>query len=152
MTVTDVPLGDPTQVGADVGPTPRTPSQCHVGRMRRCRSGGGHHRDTHEVEIGYPAATPIATITLSDDSAGYAELLGWIFQHRPIPGGRVDRGDPQLRRRAGPRGHRAGLLVIEREPPNREQRRGKFDRSNAHLGADRRATRRRLADHSAYRQ
>ena len=43
------------------------------------------HRDTHQVEIAYPTGTPIATITISNDSAGYAELLGWICQHTPGP-------------------------------------------------------------------
>jgi transposase len=43
------------------------------------------HRDTHEVEIAYPSGTPIATITISNDTAGYAELLAWILQHAPGP-------------------------------------------------------------------
>jgi transposase len=43
------------------------------------------HRDTHEVEIAHPSGTPIATITISNDSAGYAELLAWICEHAPGP-------------------------------------------------------------------
>jgi hypothetical protein len=39
------------------------------------------HRDTHEVEIALPTGTPIATLTISNDSAGFAELLGWIVEH-----------------------------------------------------------------------
>jgi transposase len=43
------------------------------------------HRDTHEVEIAYPSGTSIATITISNDSLGYAELLAWIVGHAPGP-------------------------------------------------------------------
>jgi hypothetical protein len=43
------------------------------------------HRDTHEVEIALPTGTPIATITISNDSAGFAALLAWIFDHAPGP-------------------------------------------------------------------
>jgi transposase len=43
------------------------------------------HRDTHQVEIASAAGTPIATITISNDSAGYARLLAWILQHAPGP-------------------------------------------------------------------
>ena len=43
------------------------------------------HRDTHEVEIAFPTGTPIATITISNDSSGFAELLAWVFGHTPGP-------------------------------------------------------------------
>ena len=43
------------------------------------------HRDTHQAEIATAAGTPIATITVGNDSAGYQELLGWIFEHAPSP-------------------------------------------------------------------
>lgn len=35
--------------------------------------------------IASAAGTPIATITVSNDSAGYARLLAWILQHAPGP-------------------------------------------------------------------
>ena len=33
----------------------------------------------------FPPATPIATITISNDTAGFAELLAWIVDHAPGP-------------------------------------------------------------------
>jgi hypothetical protein len=33
------------------------------------------HRDTHEVEIALPTDTPIATRKISNDTAGYGEVL-----------------------------------------------------------------------------
>ncbi|HSL08393.1 MAG TPA: IS110 family transposase [Pseudonocardiaceae bacterium] len=94
------------------------------------------HRDTHEVEIASPAGTPIATITISNDSSGYAELLAWIFEHTPglrvavsIEGTR-SYGAGLARAIAA-----AGLMVIECEQPHRKQRRGKgkSDPIDAHL-------------------
>jgi hypothetical protein len=41
------------------------------------------HRDTHEVEIALPNGLPIATCQVSNDTAGYAELLAWIIDHTP---------------------------------------------------------------------
>ena len=43
------------------------------------------HRDTHEVEIALPTGTPIGTRKISNDTAGYAELLAWIVDHTPGP-------------------------------------------------------------------
>ncbi|MDN5851787.1 MAG: IS110 family transposase [Actinomycetia bacterium] len=43
------------------------------------------HRDTHQVEIASSTGAPIATITISNDSAGFAELLAWVFDHAPGP-------------------------------------------------------------------
>lgn len=94
------------------------------------------HRDTHEVEIAYPSGTSIATIEISNDSAGYAELLGWIFQRAPGPRVAVSI--------EGTRGYGAGLaravaaagvMVIECEQPYRKVRRskGKSDPIDAHL-------------------
>ncbi len=94
------------------------------------------HRDTHHVEIAYPTGTPIATCSVSNDSTGYAQLLGWIAQHAP-----------GLRLVASIEGTRsygagltraitaAGLLVIECEQPSRKTRRGKgkSDPIDAHL-------------------
>lgn len=94
------------------------------------------HRDTHEVEIASPAGTPIATITISNDSAGYAELLAWIFQHAPGPRlavsieGTRSYGAGLARAVAA-----AGVVVIECEQPHRKHRRGKgkSDPIDAHL-------------------
>jgi transposase len=94
------------------------------------------HRDTHEVEIAYPSGTLIATITISNDSAGFAELLAWIFAHAPGPRvavsieGTRSYGAGLARAVAA-----AGLLVIECEQPHRTQRRGKgkSDPIDAHL-------------------
>jgi len=94
------------------------------------------HRDTHEAEIASPTGTPIATIKISNDSAGYAELLGWIFQQAPgqrvavsIEGTR-SYGAGLARAVAA-----AGLMVIECEQPHRKTRRGKgkSDPIDAHL-------------------
>jgi hypothetical protein len=46
------------------------------------------HRDTHQVEIAFPTGTPIATVTISNDSAGFASLLAWIFDHARVRGWR----------------------------------------------------------------
>jgi hypothetical protein len=51
----------------------------------RCRSavvGVDTHRDTHEVEIALPTGTPIATCQISNDIAGFAELLAWIVDQQ----------------------------------------------------------------------
>jgi len=94
------------------------------------------HRDTHEIEIADPTGTPIATIKISNDSDGYAQLLTWIFQQAPgtrlavsIEGTR-SYGVGLARTVAA-----AGLMVIECEQPNRKQRRGKgkSDPIDAHL-------------------
>lgn len=37
------------------------------------------HRDTHEAEIALPNGIPIATCQISNDTAGFAELLAWIM-------------------------------------------------------------------------
>ncbi|MCU1661167.1 MAG: hypothetical protein JWR58_1232 [Pseudonocardia sp.] len=39
-------------------------------------------RDTHEVEIGLRTGTPVATCQISNDTAGIAELLAWIVDHK----------------------------------------------------------------------
>lgn len=94
------------------------------------------HRDTHEVEIALPTGTPIATITISNDSAGFAALLGWIFDHAPGPRlavsieGTRSYGVGLARAVAA-----AGLVVVECEQPHRKVRRGKgkSDPIDAHL-------------------
>ena len=94
------------------------------------------HRDTHEVEIAYPSGIPIATITISNDSSGYAELLAWIFAH--APGLRVAVSIEGTRSYGAGLARAviaAGLLVVECEQPGRKQRRGKgkSDPIDAHL-------------------
>jgi transposase len=94
------------------------------------------HRDTHQVEIALPTGTPIATITISNDSAGFAELLGWVVDHAPGPRlvvaieGTRSYGVGLARAVAA-----AGLIVIECEQPHRKTRRGKgkSDPIDAHL-------------------
>ena len=43
------------------------------------------HRDTHEVELALPTGTAIGTRKISNDTAGFAELLAWILDHAPGP-------------------------------------------------------------------
>jgi transposase len=94
------------------------------------------HRDTHQVEIAYPSGTSIATITISNDSAGYAELLAWIVRHAPGPRVAVSiEGTRSYGAGLARAVTAAGLLVIECEQPHRKQRRGrgKSDPIDAHL-------------------
>jgi transposase len=94
------------------------------------------HRDTHEAEIADPTGSPIATLTISNDSAGFAVLLQWIVQHAPGPRvavaveGTRSYGIGLARALAA-----AGLMVLECEQPQRGQRRGKgkSDPIDAHL-------------------
>lgn len=94
------------------------------------------HRDTHQAEIAHASGAPIATCTIDNTSAGYAQLLTWIATHAPeqqiaisIEGTRSYGAG--LARAAS----EAGLLVIECEQPNRKSRRGKgkSDVIDAHL-------------------
>jgi transposase len=94
------------------------------------------HRDSHEVEIADAAGKPIATVQVSNDSAGFSQLLAAIA--KVVPGPRVavciegtrGYGIGLARALAA-----AGLLVIECEQPSRKQRRGKgkSDPIDAHL-------------------
>src|SRR5262245_29705181 len=94
------------------------------------------HRDTHQVEIALPTGAPIATCSISNDSAGFARLLAWIVQHAPGPRlvvaieGTRSYGIGVARAATD-----AGLLVIECEQPTRKTRRGrgKSDPIDAHL-------------------
>jgi transposase len=94
------------------------------------------HRDSHEVEIADVVGRPIATMRISNDSAGFAQLLAAIAGVAPGPRVAVSV--------EGTRGYgvglaralaAAGLLVIECEQPCRKQRRGKgkSDPIDAHL-------------------
>jgi transposase len=133
-----MPLGDPIQAGADVDPTPRKDTR-PMPMLAECVDavvGVDTHRDTHQVEIASAAGTPIATITISNDSAGYARLLAWILQHAPGPRvvvwmeGTRSYGAGLARALAA-----AGVMVIECEQPCRKTRRGqgKSDPLDAHL-------------------
>jgi transposase len=94
------------------------------------------HRDTHEVELALPTGTPIGIRRISNDNAGFAELLAWILDHAPGPRvvvsieGTRSFGVGLARAVAA-----AGLIIIECEQPNRKARRGKgkSDPIDAHL-------------------
>ena len=94
------------------------------------------HRDTHHAEIALPSGAPIATRSISNDSAGYAELLAWMLDHAPGPRlvvaieGTRSYGVGLARAVAA-----TGLMVVESEQPNRKARRGrgKSDPIDAHL-------------------
>lgn len=94
------------------------------------------HRDTHHAEIAYPTGAAITTNSISNDSAGYAQLLAWIADHAPGPRlvvcieGTRSYGSGLARAATA-----AGLMVIECEQPTRKTRRGKgkSDPIDAHL-------------------
>ena len=94
------------------------------------------HRDTHHAEIALPSGAPIATRSISNDSAGYVELLAWMLDHAPGPRlvvaieGTRSYGVGLARAVAA-----TGLMVVESEQPNRKARRGrgKSDPIDAHL-------------------
>ena len=94
------------------------------------------HRDTHEVEIALPTGIPIATCQVSNDTAGFAELLAWIIDHAPGPRLAVSiEGTRSYGVGLARAATAAGLLVIECEQPSRKARRGKgkSDPIDAHL-------------------
>ena len=94
------------------------------------------HRDTHEAEIADPTGAPIATLSVTNDEAGFAALLTWISRHAPGPRvaaaveGTRSYGIGLTRALAN-----AGIMVLECEQPTRRQRRGhgKSDPIDAHL-------------------
>lgn len=94
------------------------------------------HRDTHEIEMALPTGAPLAQLTISNDSAGFTELLDWICQHAPGPRLAVSiEGSRSYGIGLARALTAAGLLVLECEQPNRKQRRGKgkSDPIDAHL-------------------
>ena len=94
------------------------------------------HRDTHHVEIALPTGTPIATCSISNDTAGYAHLLAWILDHAPGPRIAVSiEGTRSYGIGLARAASAAGLLVLECEQPHRKARRGKgkSDPIDAHL-------------------
>ncbi len=96
------------------------------------------HRDTHEAELADRAGVPVASVSVTNDEAGFAELVAWIARH--APGARIaaavegtrSYGIGVARALAA-----AGITVLECEQPRRGQRRGtgKSDRIDAHLAA-----------------
>jgi transposase len=97
--------------------------------------GGDTHRDTHTLEIATAVGAPLATLTVSNDEAGYAAAADWIA--RCAPGQHVVVG------LEGTRAYGVGLAraltaagwpVLEVERPRRaDRRRGKSDPIDAHL-------------------
>ena len=94
------------------------------------------HRDTNQAEIARPSGAVFATRSFSNDSAGHAEALAWIFDHAP--------GQRLVLSIEGTRSYGAGLTraataagipAIEAEQPTRKTRRGrgKSDPMDAHL-------------------
>jgi transposase len=94
------------------------------------------HRDTHELEIAHPTGAVIDTRSISNDTGGYAQAVGWIGEHAPGPRvvvaveGTRSYGAGLTRALS-----EAGLTVIECEQPIRKERRrrGKSDAIDAHL-------------------
>jgi hypothetical protein len=81
-----VPLGDPIQAGADVTrASERNRPVAILAELVDAVVGVDTHRDSHEVEIALPTGAPIATTRISNDSAGFTSLLGWITEHTPGP-------------------------------------------------------------------
>jgi transposase len=94
------------------------------------------HRDSHEVEIADVTGNPIAMMRISNDSGGFAQLLGAIAEL--APGRRVAvliEGSRSYVIGLARTLTAAGLLVIECGQPARRQRRGKgkSDAIDAHL-------------------
>lgn len=94
------------------------------------------HRDVHHAEIAHPSGAVIATCSVGNTSAGYAQLLSWAREHAPGPRlaacieGTRSYGAGLTRAAAA-----AGLTVIECEQPTRKTRhgKGKSDPIDAHL-------------------
>jgi transposase len=95
-------------------------------------------RDSHEVQLVSPAGTPIATVSISKDSAGYNDLLAWIVTYAPgprlaVPGQGTSSYAAGLARAVAA----AGLVVVEPDQSDRKQRpaKGQSDRIDAHIAA-----------------
>ena len=84
------------------------------------------HRDTHELEIAHPTGAVIDTRSISNDTGGYAQAVGWIAEHTPGPRVVVAVEGTRSYGAALTRAlTEAGLTVIECEQPTRAARRGK---------------------------
>jgi transposase len=98
--------------------------------------GADTHRDTNQLEIAYPSGAVIATCSFSNDSAGHAEALAWIFEHAPGPRLVLSiEGTRSYGAGLARAANAAGITVIEAEQPTRQTRRGKgkSDPMDAHL-------------------
>jgi transposase len=94
------------------------------------------HRDSHEVEIADTTGTPIATMRIRNDDAGFTQLLAVVVEAAPGPRVAVSlEGSRSYGIGLARALTAAGLLVIEGEQPARKQRRGKgkSDPIDAHL-------------------
>jgi len=95
--------------------------------------GADTHRDTHELEIAQPTGAPIAVCSISNDTKGYTQAVGWIAERAPGPRvvvaieGTRSYGAGLTRALT-----EAGLTVVEAEQPTRTSR-GKSDSIDAHL-------------------
>ncbi len=88
--------------------------------------GGDTHAEFHQLEIATPSAAPIATVTVSNDEAGFATAIGWIAAHAPGPRVIVGLEGTRSYGVALARALRAaGFTVVEVEQPSRRSRRGK---------------------------
>lgn len=132
-----MPLGDPIQAGADHDPRPeRTRPVPSLAELVDAVIGVDTHRDTHEAEIADATGTPIATLKISNDSAGFAAMLAWIAEHAPGPRIAVSMEGTRSYGVGLARALSAvGVMVLECEQPNRKRRRGKgkSDPIDAHL-------------------
>lgn len=81
--------------------------------------GINRHRDTYEVQLATPTGSPIGTVSVGKDSAGYSDLLAWLVAHAPGPrlalsGAVAGRYAAGLARAVTA----AGMVVIEPEHPD----------------------------------
>jgi len=98
--------------------------------------GADTHRDTHQLEIAHPTGAPIDVRSISNDTCGFTEAVGWIAEHAPGPRVVVAIEGTRSYGAALTRAlTEAGLTVIECEQPTRRARRGqgKSDAIDAHL-------------------
>jgi transposase len=97
--------------------------------------GGDTHKDTHTLEMSSPTGAVIATTTIGNTAAGYAQAIQWITDH--APGSRLIIGLEGTRSYGCGLARAftaAGLQVVEVEQPaRRSRRRGKSDPIDAHL-------------------
>src|SRR5919112_1152917 len=134
-----MPLGDSTQAGADLRPELWKEHEAVCLCWQRWSTpviGIDTHRDNHEVEIADATGTPIATMRISNDSAGFTQLLAAVAEVAPGPRVAVSlEGSRSYGIGLARALTAAGLLVIECEQPVRKQRRGKgkSDPIDAHL-------------------
>jgi transposase len=94
------------------------------------------HRDVHHAEIAHPSGAVIATCSVRNSGAGYAQLLSWARERAPGPQlAACIEGTRSYGARLARAAEAAGLTVIECEQPTRKARRGKgkSDPIDAHL-------------------